>query len=100
MAQFTATQKEQMFPGKGFDLAKSMGLEMPASQFVDISDSKKIAAYEAANVQSVSISMGGKTVNIHILYNAQSEAIAAFSPENPNVAKAAVSTILKAIQSL
>lgn len=99
MAQFTATQKEQMFPGKGFDLAKSMGFDMPTSQFTDISDSKKIAAYESANVQSFLISMGNKTVNIHILYNWQGEAVAAFSPENPNVAKAPVSTILKAIQS-
>lgn len=74
-----------MFPGHGFQLAESFGFEMPKSTLVDISDEKKAAAYEQAEVKSFSKSNGTVTVNVHILFDGKNNAIAAFSPENPNV---------------
>lgn len=75
----------EMFPSHGFELAESFGIEMPKSTMVDISDEKKISAYERADVKSFSKSNGQVTVNVHILFDGNGKAVAAFSPENPNV---------------
>lgn len=85
MATFTASEKMEMFPGQGFDLAESFGFEMPKSTMVDISKEKKMAAYEKAEVKSFSKSNGTLTINAHILFDGNGKPVAAFSPENPNV---------------
>ena len=85
MKNFTATEKMEMFPGVGFELAESFGFEIPKSALVDISEQKKNSAYEKAEVKSFSKSNGQVTVNVHILFDGNNKAVAAFSPENPNI---------------
>lgn len=85
MTNFTASEKMEMFPGQGFQLAESFGFEMPKSTIVDISTEKEMAAYEKAEVKSFSRSNGTLTVNVHILFDGNGKPVAAFSPENTNV---------------
>ena len=91
----TAQEKIKMFRSvDAKDLAASHGMEVHPSPLVDVSDEKKIKAFDLSEVRSFQKSNGTVTVNIHVLYDGKNEPVAAFSPENPNVATAPLHKVL------
>lgn len=76
-------EKMKMFPGCGFKLAESFGFEMPKSSMVDISDEKKQAAYEMAEVKTITKVFDGEEITMNFLFDGKNAPIAVWSPQFP-----------------